>query len=87
LLWVGAVSVIVLRALLQPLPGPVVAEAFPGSARVSALARQATWRDIGAGTGPLAAGLLFPIFPAFGIYTGAALMLGASSLWVMKRSR
>jgi len=86
LLWVGAVSVIVLRALLQPLPGPVVAEAFPGPARVSALARQATWRDIGAGTGPLAAGILFPLLPAFGVYAGAAIILGASSLWVLKRS-
>lgn len=85
LIWFGAVSVIMLRALLQPLPGPVVAEAFPGPARVSALARQATWRDIGAGTGPLAAGLLFPLFPAVGVYTGAALLLGASSLWVLKR--
>ena len=85
LLWIGALSVIVLRALLQPLPAPVVAEAFPGAARVPALARQATWRDIGAGTGPLAAGLLFPIAPAFAIYVGAAAILSLSSLWVLKR--
>lgn len=85
-LWIGAVSVITLRALLQPLPAPVVAEAFPGPARVPALARQATWRDIGAGAGPLAAGLLFPVLPAFTIYAGAAALLASSSVWVMKRT-
>ena len=86
LLWIGAVSVITLRALLQPLPAPVVAEAFPGPARVPALARQATWRDIGAGAGPLAAGVLFPLLPALWIYAGSAAILGVSSLWVLRRS-
>lgn len=85
LLWVGVIAVTTLRALLQPLPAPVVAEAFPGPARVSALARQATWRDIGAGAGPLAAGLLFPQFPALGIYIGAAALLAVSSAWMIKR--
>jgi MFS family permease len=84
-LWIGAIAVITLRALLQPLPAPFVAEAFPGPSRVPALARQATWRDIGAGTGPLAAGLLFPIFPALAIYTGAAALLTLSSIWMIKR--
>lgn len=85
-LWIGVLSVITLRALLQPLPAPVVAEAFPGPARVPALARQATWRDIGAGAGPLAAGLLFPVVPVLGIYAGAAVLLATSSVWMMKRS-
>jgi MFS family permease len=86
LLWLGAVAVITFRALLQPLPGPVVAEAFPGPARVAALARQATWRDIGAGAGPLAAGLLFPVLPVIVIYSGAAAMLALSSVRVMRRT-
>ncbi|MCB1510240.1 MAG: MFS transporter [Hyphomicrobiaceae bacterium] len=85
-LWVGAIAVITLRALLQPLPGPVVAEAFPGPARVPALARQATWRDIGAGTGPLVAGILFPVLPAVAIYAGAAGLLAASTLLVARRT-
>ena len=85
LLWIGAIAVITLRALLQPLPAPVVAEAFPGPARVPALARQATWRDIGAGAGPLAAGVLFPLIPAFAIYTGGAALLALSSLLLVKR--
>jgi len=83
-LWVGAVAVIVLRALASPLSAPVVAEAFPGPERVPALARQATWRDIGAGTGPLAAGVILPIFSPLVIYGGAALLLGSASLWLLR---
>ena len=74
-----------LRALIQPLPAPVVAEAYPGAGRVPALARQATWRDIGAGAGPLAAGLLFPIAPAGAIYLGAAVLLAGSSLLLLRK--
>jgi MFS family permease len=79
-LWFGVVATIVLRALVQPLTAPMVAEAHPGSERVRALARQATWRDIGAGTGPLAAGLLFPIMAPIAIYGGASVLLAATSL-------
>lgn len=85
-LWLGAIAVITLRALLQPLPAPVVAEAFPGPARVPALARQATWRDIGAGAGPLVAGFLFPVLPALVIYAGAAGLLAGSALLVGRRA-
>ncbi|MGI9426067.1 MAG: MFS transporter [Hyphomicrobiaceae bacterium] len=87
LLWVGALSVIVLRGLLQPLPGPVVSQAFPGSARVPALARQATWRDIGAGTGPLLAGLLFPVLPPLAIYAGGAALLVSASAYLGRSNR
>jgi MFS family permease len=79
-LWFGVVATIVLRALVQPLTAPMVAEAHPGSERVRALARQATWRDIGAGTGPLAAGVLFPIMAPIAIYGGASVLLAATSL-------
>jgi MFS family permease len=85
LIWIGALFVIAMRALLQPLPAPVVAEAFPGAARVAALARQATWRDIGAGAGPLVAGLLFPVLPALAIYGSVAALLAGSSIWLAKR--
>ena len=83
-LWVGVVGTIVLRAVAGPLSTPVVAETYPGPQRVPALARQATWRDIGAGTGPLAAGLIFPILPPIAIYGGAALLLGSASLWLLR---
>jgi hypothetical protein len=85
LLWAGALITVLLRALIQPLPGPVVAADNPGAARVPALARQATWRDIGAGTGPLLAGILLPIAPPLLIYGGAAAMLAAASLVIRRR--
>lgn len=87
LLWVGAFGTMVLRALLQPLPAPLVAEAHPGPDRVPALARQATWRDIGAGTGPLAAGLMLPVLPAPLLYVGAAALVALSSLALLRPPR
>lgn len=83
-LWIGAITAITLRSISGPLSAPVVAAAYPGAARVPALARQATWRDIGAGTGPLAAGLIFPILSPLAIYGFAALLLGAASLWLLR---
>jgi len=83
-LWFGAVGTIVLRAISGPLSAPVAAEIYPGAQRVPALARQATWRDIGAGTGPLAAGLIIPMLSPMTIYGGAALVLGAATLWLLR---
>jgi hypothetical protein len=79
-LWSGAVAVVLLRGLLQPLPAPVVAAAHPGRDRVPALARLATWRDLGAGLGPLAAGLLLPVLAPAALYGATALALAAASL-------
>ena len=84
-LWSGVIATVVLRALTQPLAAPLVAEAFPGPAGIPALARQASWRDIGPVTGPLAAGLLFPVAPASVIYGGAAVLLAAASLLLIPR--
>jgi hypothetical protein len=64
--------IILLRALLAPLMAPVAADASPGAARVPALARLATWRDLGAGIGPLCAGILLPLIPAGVLYGAAA---------------
>jgi hypothetical protein len=79
LLWSGAILVVLLRGLVQPLPAPVVAIENPGPDRVPALARLATWRDLGAGIGPLLAGALLPIFPQSLLYGGAALLLAISA--------
>ncbi|WP_043362526.1 MFS transporter [Belnapia sp. F-4-1] len=81
-LWIGALLVTLLRGLLQPLPAPVVAARNPGAERVPALARLATWRDLGAGAGPLAAGLLLPVLPPALVYgmTGLALLCAALAL-------
>ena len=84
-IWLGAIAVVLLRGLLQPLPAPVAAAANPGAARVGALARLATWRDLGAGTGPLAAGLLLPILPAAVLYTATAIALVLAALAVGQR--
>ena len=80
---VGAAAVLVLRALQLPLVTTLVAERNPGSMRVSALASNAVWRDIGAGLGPLLAGLLLPIASApwvFGL-AGAAIAVSAVFCW------
>ena len=44
-----------------------------------ALARLATWRDLGAGAGPLLAGALLPIVSHELLYGAAALLLAASA--------
>jgi MFS family permease len=84
MLWVGILATVILRALLQPLPAPVIAEEFPGAARVPALARQAVWRDIGAAAGPLAGGFLFPLLPAPIIYVSAAALFAAANVALVK---
>ncbi|RPI45202.1 MAG: MFS transporter [Betaproteobacteria bacterium] len=78
-LWLGALTVVVMRGALQPLAAPVVALRYRGSARVGAIASVATWRDLGAGVGPLIAGALIPAMPAWALYGAAALMLGAAA--------
>jgi hypothetical protein len=78
-LWVGALLVVCLRGLIQPIPGPIVALENPGRDRVPALAALATWRDLGAGTGPLIAGMLLPLVPLPILYGGAAVLLAVSA--------
>lgn len=80
LLWGGAACIVVLRALQLPLLAPIVALRHPGPGRVQALAGRAIWRDIGAGTGPLVAGVLLPLVAAGWIYTVAALLLAGAAL-------
>ncbi|WP_460116783.1 MFS transporter [Pseudomonas sp. H2_A12] len=80
---VGAAAVLVLRALQLPLVTTLVAERNPGAMRVSALTSNAVWRDIGAGLGPLLAGLLLPVASAplvFGV-AGAAIAVSALFCW------
>jgi hypothetical protein len=86
LLWLGVLSTVILRALLQPLPAPVIAEECPGPSRVPALARQAVWRDIGAAAGPLAGGFLFPLSPPLLIYASASAIFAAASLGLRRPS-
>lgn len=71
----GAVALVVLRALQLPLLAPIVARRTPGPGRVRALAARSVWRDIGAGLGPILAGLLLPVVPPLWLYGVPALLL------------
>ncbi|MEI6201853.1 MAG: MFS transporter [Enhydrobacter sp.] len=79
-IFTGAALIVVLRALQIPLIAPIVAKRTPGAGRVQALAARAVWRDIGAGTGPMIAGLLLPIAPSFWIYAVSATLLALSAV-------
>lgn len=79
-LWSCAALIVVLRALQLPLLPPIVTRRTPGPERVRALAARSVWRDIGAGAGPLIAGLLLPIASPPWIYGVAALLLALAAL-------
>jgi len=84
-LWSCAAVIVVLRALQLPLVAPIVARRTPGPGRVQALATRAVWRDIGAGTGPMVAGLLLPIASPLWIYAVSAACLALSALACVRR--
>ncbi|HEY4168654.1 MAG TPA: MFS transporter [Reyranella sp.] len=86
-LWSCAAAIVVLRALSLPLISPIVARRTPGPGRVQALAARNIWRDIGAGTGPLAAGVLLPILPSFWLYTVSAALLAIAALACVRPAR
>lgn len=79
-LWACAAAVVVLRALQLPLIAPIVAHRYPGPQRVHALATRSVWRDIGAGVGPMLAGILLPVTSSLLLYGTAAACLAASAL-------
>ncbi|MCU4118983.1 MFS transporter [Variovorax sp. N23] len=71
----GALAILALRALQLPLLPVIVARRFPGPDRVEALVARSLWRDIGAGVGPLVAGLVLPVWSPTLIYALAAVLL------------
>jgi MFS family permease len=79
-LWSCAAAIVVLRALQLPLLAPIVARRHPGPGRVAALAARSIWRDIGAGAGPVVAGLLLPVVPGIWIYGVPAILLALAAL-------
>jgi MFS family permease len=84
-LWTCAAAIVVLRALQLPLLAPIVAHRTPGPERVQALASRSVWRDIGAGTGPLMAGLLLPFMSTFWLYSVPALLLAVAAVACVRR--
>lgn len=81
-LWSCAAAIVVLRALQLPLLAPIVAHRHPAAQRVRALASRSVWRDIGAGLGPIAAGILLPVLSAGWVYGIAAGLLAVTALAV-----
>ncbi|MFJ3045675.1 MFS transporter [Herbaspirillum chlorophenolicum] len=79
-LWLFAGLIVVLRALQLPLLPPIVAARTPPAERVHALAGRAIWRDIGAGLGPIMAGLLLPVMSSLWLYSLAASALALAAL-------
>ncbi|WP_202988039.1 MFS transporter, partial [Pseudomonas typographi] len=79
-LWSCAAAIVVLRALQLPLLAPIVAHRTPGPERVHALASRSVWRDIGAGAGPLLAGVLLPVLSPFWLFSVPALLLAAAAI-------
>jgi MFS family permease len=77
----GAASVLILRAVQLPLVTTLVAQRNPGAGRVQALAANAVWRDIGAGFGPLLAGILLPVASASWVYAVAGLAVASSAIF------
>ncbi len=57
----------------------LVAQRNPGAGRVQALASNSVWRDIGAGVGPLLAGVLLPVASASWVYALAGLAIALSA--------
>lgn len=80
--WLGACAalIVVLRALQLPLMAPIVAHRTPGPGRVQALAARSVWRDIGAGTGPVLAGMLLPVASPLLVFGAAGALLGAAAV-------
>lgn len=77
----GAGGVLVLRAVQLPLVTSIVAQRNPGPDRVQALAANSVWRDVGAGIGPLLAGLLLPVTSAVWVYALAGLAVALSAVY------
>lgn len=83
--WSAAAVIVVLRALQLPLLAPIVAMRTPGPERVQALVARSVWRDIGAGTGPVLAGLLLPVVAPGWIYGVPAVLLAAAAFMCARR--
>ncbi|AON53919.1 MFS transporter [Herbaspirillum seropedicae] len=80
LLWLFAGVIVILRALQLPLLAPIVAARTAPEQRVHALAGRAIWRDIGAGMGPMLAGLLLPVMSSLWLYSLAASALALAAI-------
>jgi len=86
-LWTCSLGIVILRALLLPLLPALVALRTPGPGRIQALATRSVWRDMGAGIGPVLAGLLLPVAPPEWIYGVCALLLSCAAIACLRPGR
>ena len=80
---VGSCLLVIARGALGTLFATAVAKIYQGS-RIKALARNQTWRDIGAAVGPLAAGAALTVMSPELLHTGLAVAFSVASLWFLK---
>lgn len=85
--WSCAAVIVVLRSLQLPLLAPIVARRTPGPGRVQALAARSIWRDIGAGVGPMLAGILLPFASPAWLYGIPALLLAWAAIACARSSQ
>jgi predicted MFS family arabinose efflux permease len=81
-LFAGAAAVVVARGALGTLIPAAVALFAPGRV-LQPLARNQTWRDIGAAAGPLATGFVLGLTTPEALHLALAVVYGASLLWLM----
>lgn len=86
-LWTCSLVIVILRALLLPLLPALVALRTPGPGRIQALATRSVWRDMGAGMGPVLAGLLLPVAPPEWIYGVCAFLLSCAAIACLRPGR
>jgi MFS transporter, DHA1 family, inner membrane transport protein len=84
-LWTSALAIMILRALLLPLPAPLVALHTSGAGRIQALATRSVWRDVGAGIGPVLASLLLPVVPPVWLYLASAILFSIATVGCFKQ--
>lgn len=82
-LFSGAVAMVIARGALGTLLPAAVAKFASGSV-LTPLARNATWRDIGAAAGPLLTGGLLLVATPEQLHLGIALGFAATLLWVVR---
>ncbi len=77
----GVIIVVITRAMVDT-TAPIVSAQQARGEVLMAVSRTATWRDMGAAVGPLAAGVSIGLIPLSPYYAVMALMLGAITVWI-----
>ena len=79
----GSCLLVIARGALGTLFAAAVAKIHRDS-KIKALARNQTWRDIGAAAGPLGTGAALTVMSPELLHTGLAVAFSVASLWFLK---